>query len=59
MKKIFICPCCRHKFNEKVQRIIMCNKCRFFFSHNVVPNDTTDILYSIKEQDNQGENNND
>ena len=59
MKKTFICPCCGNKFKDKVQRIIMCNKCRFLFSHNVVPNDTKDILYSIKEKDNKGESNND
>ena len=59
MKKTFICPCCMNKFKAKLQSIMMCNKCKFFFSHNVVPNDTTDILDSIKEQDNKGESNND
>lgn len=51
MKKIFICPCCRNKFKDKVQRIIMCNRCRFLFSHNVVPNDTIDIVDVIKEKE--------
>lgn len=51
MKKTFICPCCRNKFKDKVQRIIMCNRCRFLFSHNVVPNDTIDIVDVIKEQE--------
>ncbi len=39
MKKTFICPCCKNKFKAKLQSIMMCNKCKFFFSHNVVPNE--------------------
>ena len=48
MKKTFICPCCRNKFKAKLQSIMMCNKCKFLFSHNVVPNDTK---YNIKQQE--------
>ena len=59
MKKMFICPCCMNKFKAKLQSIMMCNKCKFFFSHNVVPNDTENNVDIIEEQDNKGESNND
>ena len=51
MKKTFICPCCRHKFKAKLQSIMMCNKFKFFFSHNVVPNNNIDIVDVIKEKE--------